>query len=224
MTEQAAAPGAAEAVEATPAPEAVEAASKPTEAPAEGAKPEAGATSEGTTPEGEKSTETAKEESTEQATEEITIEPPKELEQFKEDFATFSADATAWVKEHPGATAADALKWAAQRQGEAVLQQGQQMIQQHNERVEGWLEQAKADKEIGGDKFDQNVAKAIEVINKLGTDDLRQQLDLAGIGNHPDFLRLLVRAHKGLQQAPVLGAGGSGARKSFTESLYGTTG
>jgi len=56
-----------------------------------------------------------------------------------------------------------------------------------------WADAAKADKEIGGAKFEENVALAKEVLKKFGTPELTQALVQYQMGNNPEVLRLLVR-------------------------------
>lgn len=196
-----------------------------TEAPAEGKKPEAEAkTPEGEAPEGSKEpAPDAKGDDTEPTAEEPEIEftPPEGMDFFKEQYAEFTGMAKEFFKENPNATAQEALKWAADKQAERIVAEGQTMIQEHNQRVEGWLNAAKADEEIGGDKFDANVSVAIKALQTWGSEELRTQLDQTGLGNHPDLLKFLVRAGKALQSGDVLGPGGQGGKKKFTDALYG---
>lgn len=196
-----------------------------TEAPAEGKAPEAEAkTPEGEAPEGSKEpAPDAKGDDTEQTAEDLNIEftPPEGMDFFKDQYAEFSGLAKEFFKENPNATAQEALKWAADKQAERVVQEGQNMIAEHNKRIEGWLNEAKADEEIGGDKFDENISVALKALKTWGSDNLRKELDQTGLGNHPDLLKFLVRAGKSLQSGDVLGPGGPGGKKKFTDALYG---
>jgi len=77
--------------------------------------------------------------------------------------------------------------------------QAKQQAQQNdtfNQQIEGWATQAKADKEYGGDKFDESVAVARAAVNKFGTPELKQLLDNYGVGNHPEIIRFMVRVGK----------------------------
>src|SRR5258706_11167450 len=47
-----------------------------------------------------------------------------------------------------------------------------------------WVESVKADKEIGGDAFNENVELAKRVIDKFGTDSFKKALTDSGLGNH----------------------------------------
>lgn len=71
-------------------------------------------------------------------------------------------------------------------------QQAQQ-LDTFNQQIETWANQAKADKEYGGDKFEENVTLARTVVNKFGTPELKQLLDNHGVGNHPEVIRFMVR-------------------------------
>jgi len=195
------------------------------EAGAEGKAPEAEATSEGKTPEGEtKSEADAKGDDTETTAEELTFTPPEGLEVFKEQYAEFSELANGYLKENPEAKPADVLKWAADEQAKRVMADGNKMIADHNEQIEGWLQDAKKHPEIGGDKFEENTAAVIKTLETLKMDDLREHLDKSGLGNHPDMLRLALLAGRSVQGAKVLGPGGPGSKKTFTDALYGQAG
>lgn len=52
-----------------------------------------------------------------------------------------------------------------------------------------WVEAAKSDKEIGGEKFDENIAQAKAVFDAFGTPALGSFLIESGMGNHPELLR-----------------------------------
>lgn len=59
-----------------------------------------------------------------------------------------------------------------------------------------WLEQAKADKEFGGDKLDSSIKLAKDTLQKYGDDGFRKELTESGFGNHPGLIRLLARIGK----------------------------
>ena len=62
-----------------------------------------------------------------------------------------------------------------------------------------WVETAKADKEIGGDKWDATVESAMRVVNTIGTPELKDAFNTYGLGNHPELIRMCARI------APLLG-------------------
>lgn len=56
-----------------------------------------------------------------------------------------------------------------------------------------WADNAKADKEIGGDKWDGTVATATRAVNALGTPELKAFLNASGGGNHPEVIRFMAK-------------------------------
>lgn len=57
---------------------------------------------------------------------------------------------------------------------------------------------AKADKDIGGDKYDENMAIAKTSLETYGDKDLADLLKVTGIGSHPAFLRYAFKVGKTL--------------------------
>ena len=74
-----------------------------------------------------------------------------------------------------------------------------------------WVKAAKTDKEVGGVKWDENVATARQALDQFGTDELKAALDSTGVGNHPEFIRFAYRIGKALKEDGVL----SGANKDM---------
>lgn len=59
-----------------------------------------------------------------------------------------------------------------------------------------WAKDAKADKEIGGAKFDASLGLAAKALDMLGFpkgSEFRKLLDDTGLGNHPDMIRAFAR-------------------------------
>lgn len=62
-----------------------------------------------------------------------------------------------------------------------------------------WLDEAKADPEIGGPKWDESLAIAGKVFDKVGiaeADPFRVLLEESGLGNNKDAIRFMVRLGK----------------------------
>src|SRR3546814_1873202 len=59
------------------------------------------------------------------------------------------------------------------------------------EQSEQWLDAVKADKEIGGDKFDGVKSRVIEAVGAVATPEAKQAFDELGWGNHPALIRLV---------------------------------
>lgn len=70
----------------------------------------------------------------------------------------------------------------------------QRQHEAHAALVTSWTEQAKADKEIGGDKLNENLAVAKRALEAFGTPELRDVLNMTGLGNHPEVIRAFYRA------------------------------
>lgn len=75
-----------------------------------------------------------------------------------------------------------------------------------NERVSGWREAARTDKEFGGESYEANVKTAMQALDKFGDNDLKALLkspsednpEGLAVGNHPAVLRFLNRVGKAL--------------------------
>lgn len=91
---------------------------------------------------------------------------------------------------------------AAMRQRESAAQA---------ERVQGWIDEVRADKEIGGDKLDANLVHAQKAV-KLGPPELRDFLNTSGLGNHPAFVKWAISVGKAISDDGfVRGSDGAGS-------------
>jgi len=85
-------------------------------------------------------------------------------------------------------------------------------VESWNGRVEDWRKSAKADKEIGGEKFAENLKVAENAIKQFGDADLRALFrspsqdnpNGLAIGNHPAVLRFLNRVGKAIADPKLL--------------------
>lgn len=118
-----------------------------------------------------------------------------------------------------------------QEQAQKVVDLGSQLSQrwatqlqeQHDQQVTEWGEQAKADKEIGGDKFEQSLADAKAAYDKFATPELTSFLNESGLGNHPEVIRLFARLNKQVgDDTLVSGQPAPQGPKTQAERLYGT--
>lgn len=89
-----------------------------------------------------------------------------------------------------------------------------------------WAEQSTADKEFGGDKLNENLDVARKALDSFGTPELKSLLNESGLGNHPEFIRLLYRAGKAISEdnfvggAPTASKGKPTSNADFADSLY----
>ncbi len=77
-----------------------------------------------------------------------------------------------------------------------IKSDSQASAETYTQTVKDWVTEAKADSEIGGDKFDANVGTAKRAIDKFGTPKLVEVLEQTGLGSHPEFIRLFTRVGK----------------------------
>lgn len=61
-----------------------------------------------------------------------------------------------------------------------------------------WAEQAKADKEMGGDKFDANLGVAKGALERFASPELVALLNESGLGNHPEMVRAWLKVGRAI--------------------------
>lgn len=93
--------------------------------------------------------------------------------------------------------------------------------QQWTDLRKSWVDEAKADKEIGGAEWNAKVATAIKGLKAFGTPELEQALNVTGVGDHPEFIRLMYRVGKAVtEDGMAFGGHKSDAKKDATDILY----
>lgn len=91
-----------------------------------------------------------------------------------------------------------------------------------NKAKEGWLAEAKADKEIGGEKFKENSELAYNVFSKYGNEEVQKFLDDTGFGDNKHVIRMFAKIGRDMQDAKfVPGGTASGEKKSTAKVLFG---
>ncbi|SNR73743.1 hypothetical protein SAMN05192560_0777 [Methylobacillus rhizosphaerae] len=97
----------------------------------------------------------------------------------------------------------------------------QQQVQQLSQARAAWVETVKADKEIGGDKLNENLAIAQRGIKHVGSPELTTLLNESGLGDHPEVIRTFVRIGKLFSEDGfVAGKPAAHSQKSTAEILY----
>ena len=87
--------------------------------------------------------------------------------------------------------------------------------------VSQWTADAKADKEFGGDKLNENLSVAKKALDAFGTPELRTLLNESGLGNHPELIRMMVRAGKAISEDKMVTGGSSvGSDRAAASVLY----
>jgi hypothetical protein len=83
-----------------------------------------------------------------------------------------------------------------------------------------WAGAVKTDKELGGDKYAENLAVAKKAIDTFGTPELRAILKQTGLGNHPELVRAFYRAGKQISEDTFVSGSKVAPKKSTAEVLY----
>lgn len=103
----------------------------------------------------------------------------------------------------------------------------QRQMQQVEHLRNQWAEQSTADKEFGGDKLGENLEVARKALDSFGSPELKSLLNESGLGNHPEFIRLLYRAGKAISEDSFVGGAPSGgstpkatSNADYANSLY----
>ena len=110
-------------------------------------------------------------------------------------------------------------------QGEAVMKylHGNYTAFQEGQaaQLKKWADEARADKEFGGDRFEANVADARRGLATFDTDgSIRAMLEETGYGNHPAVLKIFARVGKALGEDKLVGVGGDAAEIPLAERFY----
>lgn len=119
----------------------------------------------------------------------FALEVADGFENFKDEFAAFEGSAKGYLEENPKASAADALKWAANQQAEAVKEITDQAEKEFKDQVDTWRKELQSDPEIGGDKLGENLGIALKAVQAIGGEPLVEALEMTGAGNHPAIVR-----------------------------------
>jgi hypothetical protein len=98
----------------------------------------------------------------------------------------------------------DAAQQMLDRVAPVIARQQQAAIQAASEQ---WVSQVKADKELGGERLQQNLAIAKKARDAFGTDGLRRLLNESRIGNHPEMIRFFVRAGQAISEDSFVSGG-----------------
>jgi len=88
--------------------------------------------------------------------------------------------------------------------------------------VETWVEQVKTDKEIGGDKLSENLAVARKALETFGTPELRDVLNMTGMGNHPEVIRAFYKAGKAISEDRFVQGNPRGAEPDMAKRMFPT--
>ncbi len=98
-------------------------------------------------------------------------------------------------------------------------------LQAHEDIVNGWEGEAKADKEISGptgDNLKENLAISKKGMKALNIDGLENFLDETGFGSHPKIVKVFLKVGKAISNDALVfgGPGGGHRKKEAKEILY----
>lgn len=99
-----------------------------------------------------------------------------------------------------------------------------QQVEAFKATVEGWETASKADKEIGGEKYAENLALARKGIDAHFSADFIKLLNDTGLGNHPEMIRGMMKIGRTVSQDKFV-PGGTGSQTpmgSAADKLYGS--
>lgn len=83
-----------------------------------------------------------------------------------------------------------------------------------------WGKQAAADKEFGGEHLGENLSLAKKALDTFGTPELKQLLNESGFGNHPEVIRLFVRAGKAISDDRIVTGNAANGVEASAKRLY----
>ena len=83
------------------------------------------------------------------------------------------------------------------KRAEGALQSQQEAF---TDQQEGWIKELKADKDFGGDSFDENSALAAKVVRKFGNPEVTSMLMKTGMGNNPLLVKMFNSIGKAISE------------------------
>lgn len=109
---------------------------------------------------------------------------------------------------------------SAQKVADIGAKMAQRQTEAHSKLVESWVETVKTDKEIGGDKLDQNLAVARKALETFGTPELKDVLNATGLGNHPEVIRAFLKAGKLISEDKFVAGSPKGPDTDIAKKLF----
>lgn len=109
---------------------------------------------------------------------------------------------------------------AAQKLADVGAKMAQRQAEAHAQLVDSWTEQVKADKEIGGDKLDENLGIARKAIETFGSPELKSLLNSTGLGNHPEFVKLAFKVGKAISEDRFVTGAPKGSETDMAKKMF----
>lgn len=108
----------------------------------------------------------------------------------------------------------------AQKLADVAAKMQQRQVEAHQKLVETWVESVKADKDIGGDKLDENLGVARKALETFGTPELRDVLNATGFGNHPEVIKAFFKIGKAISDDKFVTGSPKGADTDPAKKLF----
>jgi len=89
-------------------------------------------------------------------------------------------------------------------QNKVMTEASHQMAEEFTKTQEQWRQEVIDDKDIGGDALDGNITKSSQLLDKYGSDELRQMLDMTGLGNNIHMVKFFVNLSKDFSEGDLV--------------------
>jgi len=109
---------------------------------------------------------------------------------------------------------------SAQKVADVGARMAQRQAEKHAEAVQSWVEQVKTDKDIGGDKLQENLGVARKALDTFGTPELRDVLNASGFGNHPEVIRAFYKIGKAISEDRIVTGQPAGGQKDMAKTMF----
>lgn len=109
---------------------------------------------------------------------------------------------------------------AAQKLADIGAKMATRQAEAHTQMIETWTEQVKTDKEIGGDKLDENLGIARKAIDTFGSPELKTLLNSSGLGNHPEIVKLAYRVGKAISEDRFVTGAPKGPETDMAKKMF----
>lgn len=109
---------------------------------------------------------------------------------------------------------------AAQKLADIGAKMATRQAEAHAQLVDSWTAQVKTDKEIGGDKLDENLGIARKAIDTFGSPELKDLLNSTGLGNHPEVVKLAFKVGKAISEDRFVTGSPKGAETDMAKKLF----
>jgi hypothetical protein len=112
-------------------------------------------------------------------------------------------------------------KEVAQKFADLGVKMQQQQADAWQTQVDQWAAQVKTDRELGGEKFDENISLAKQALDKFGGQELKDLLQSTGFGNHPAIVKAFYNIGKSVSNDTlVVSNGTSKESKSMASVMF----